>query len=514
MKNPAHMFVGLLMAVGLINPLPAQEEPASSPEIAENYPASSPDELDDVLGPIALYPDDLISLILPAATQTTDIVLAARYLDAGGSIDDVDQQPWDESVRALAHFPEVVTRLNKDLRWTQQVGDEFLLQPAEVMKSIQRLRAKAYAAGTLRDTPQQKVLVDGNVIRIVPAVENVVYVPTYRTEVVYVDEPYYRREPCITFGFGWTLGSWYRWDCDWYGSRIWIFSSHRTWREHRWHNYHGGYARHDRGWDRHDGRAWNPPPRRFLPGHPGYHARHDRTGNWSGGYVDGHGNRDRDRRGHDGRTPEVRRGSPSSPTDVVVRDVIANQKHHGENHDRRGDNHDNRGRRPQAATPSHPATTAAIPPAHRATGTTTVTPARSPQTHDNDRSYLTRSRQETSHESTNNRTVRAYSPPRSSTSTSSRSPADRVVHQYRSGSSRTPATVVPRATPGPTREAPVNSSSNSTAAYSRGRSNQGGGSDSSSASSSRSSQSAPVRYHGPSRSDDGNNGSSSRSRGR
>ena len=214
MQNPIRLCVGLMLAVGMTGPLQAQPEIPPASTVAENYPASSPAELDDLLGPIALYPDDLVALILPAATETTDIVLAARYLDSGGSVAQVDRQPWDESVRALAHFPEVVAMLNEDLSWSQQVGDEFLLQPAEVMKSIQRLRARAYAAGTLRDTPQQKVLVDGNVIRIVPAVDDVVHVPSYRTEVVYVDRPVYGyAAPLITFGVGWHIGSWHRWRC-------------------------------------------------------------------------------------------------------------------------------------------------------------------------------------------------------------------------------------------------------------------------------------------------------------
>lgn len=324
MKRPTTLCAGFFLAVGLTAPLPAQDLPVPTEEqISENYPASSPAELDALLGPIALYPDDLVALILPAATETTDIVLAARYLDAGGSLERIDQQPWDESVRAVAHFPEVVTMMNEDLGWTQHVGDEFLLQPAEVMKSIQRLRAKAYAAGTLQDTPQQKVLVDGDVIRIVPAVENVIYVPRYETEVVYVDRPVYRSSPWISFGVGWHIGSWHRWDCDWYNHRVWVFQTHRHWRDHRWfHRHHHHHDRHYRhGW------AWNPPPR-----HRHYHRdrdwsdrrdrdRHDRPGRR---YVDRDRDRDHDRGRRWNRSTD--RSRPSNPTEVVTRRVIENER--------------------------------------------------------------------------------------------------------------------------------------------------------------------------------------------
>lgn len=360
MKNPTRFCVGLVLAAGVIAPLPAQDGIPPASTVAENYPASSPAELDELLGPIALYPDDLVALILPAATETTDIVLAARFLENGGSVTDVDRQPWDESVRALAHFPEVITMLNADLSWTQQVGDEFLLQPAEVMKSIQRLRQKAYAAGTLRDTPQQKVLVDGDVIRIVPAVENVVYVPSYRPEVVYVDRPVYGyAAPLITFGIGWHIGSWHRWGCDWHHHRVWVFDTHRHWRDHRWHHHHHHSGHHLWTWDH--GRAWHPP-------HHRRHAHRDLHHRWHAGHDDhrrlDRAHRDFRRRDHDHdrrrdhirdrdehrRRTVTRVSRPSNPSEAVAARLFTQRENEHRRQERRVIDRDRSERRVRATS--------------------------------------------------------------------------------------------------------------------------------------------------------------------
>lgn len=503
MNTPTRLLSGLVLAVSMIAPLPAQEEPLPpAAEIDDNYPASSPNELDALLGPIALYPDDLVSLILPAATETTDIVLAARYLNDGGSVDRVDQQPWDDSVKAIAHFPEVVTMLNEDLEWTQQVGDEFLLQPAEVMKSIQRLRAKAYAAGTLRDTPQQKVLIDGNVIRIVPAVENVVYVPRYNTEVVYVDSPVYYREPCITFGTGWYIGSWHRWDCDWYNHRVWVFYSHNSWRDHRYHYRHRHYSHRDH--DHRHGRAWNPPPRRTHPGSPGYHHRRDNDRN---DRRHAGPDRNRDNR-NDNRRPGSRNAQPSNPTDVVTRDVINSQRNNGRTpgtrDGRNRDSNRNRDDSDSTRTPGgyRPRNANVNPPANSTGSTTVVTPGR-PNTRshsESTRPHVTRSRAETNRDRSSNRTEQARSPER-------RSPTSVVANSVRNSSSARVSesrstTSTSRTTTARSETTRSTGSSNSNA--SSGRSQVG-----SQRSSNSSSSSDSGRSRGSSRNDDNNNNNNS-----
>lgn len=261
MKTRHSLFLGLaLLSASMVT---AQESGEEGREIF----LRTPEQLDELLGPVALYPDALIALILPASTEPTDVVLAARFLDSGGDPDKIDHQPWDESARALARFPDVVQWMDENLTWTIQVGDAFLAQPAEVMKSIQRLRAKARAAGTLVDTRQQQVVVENEYIRIVPAEPEIIYVPYYDPQVVYVSRPHYVVEdPFIRFGLGFRFGSWLTYDCDWYNHRIWYFDRH-----HHHRSYHEW--RHPRPYV-HDPRfqPWQPSPtRRFHPRPPDHH---------------------------------------------------------------------------------------------------------------------------------------------------------------------------------------------------------------------------------------------------
>ena len=154
-------------------------------------------------------------------------------------------QPWDDSVKSLARYPDVLKWMDQNLEWTTAVGEAFLDQPAEVMNSIQRLRAEAMAAGNLTNSPQQQIVQEETVIRIVPAQPDVIYVPQYDPEVVYV-QPYSQDfGPLLTFGVGFAVGSWLNYDCDW-GRRS-IYVGH--WRP-GWN--------HDRDWDRGDrGRNWD-----------------------------------------------------------------------------------------------------------------------------------------------------------------------------------------------------------------------------------------------------------------
>jgi hypothetical protein len=202
-------------------PAPAPTEAAADDAAAAKL---SDADLDDLLGPIALYPDALISLILPASTVPSDITMADRFLQKNGDDANVEDQPWDESVRGLAHYPDVLKWMDDNLEWTTSVGEAFVTQPADVMNSIQRLRLAAKDKGNLVNTPQQTVVVEKppkaerEVIRIVPTEPDVIYVPQYNPEVVYVESaPVYQPDytPLITFGIGFAVGSWLNYDCDW-----------------------------------------------------------------------------------------------------------------------------------------------------------------------------------------------------------------------------------------------------------------------------------------------------------
>lgn len=230
-----------LLCVTLLAPsaLPAQQLPSVVPAPALAEPASSTltaAQLEQLLGPIALYPDALIALILPAATAPADVVLAARYLnDRGNDLSQVEQRAWDDSVKSLTNYPDILKWMDENLPWTKQVGEAFAEQPAEVMNAIQRLRAQARAAGTLVDTPQQQVLAEQTVIRIVPADPEVIYVPYYDPAVVFVSYPVFYNRPLFTYGPGRRVGSWLACDFDWNHRTLWVGDRRRQWQgRHDW----------------------------------------------------------------------------------------------------------------------------------------------------------------------------------------------------------------------------------------------------------------------------------------
>jgi hypothetical protein len=177
-------------------------------------------ELDRMLAPIALYPDPLLAQLLPAATLPAQVVLADRYLREGGDMNQVDAQPWDNSLKALARCPATLKMLDDNLAWTTDLGQAFLNQPGDLMDSVQRLRAQARALGNLVSTPQQTVVVDDGLIEIVPAAPQVIYVPVYQPEVVYVQRPPAPGRLYVSFGAGLVVGAWLNHDCDWHAHEV------------------------------------------------------------------------------------------------------------------------------------------------------------------------------------------------------------------------------------------------------------------------------------------------------
>lgn len=195
----------------------------------------TPQELEQLLAPIALYPDALIAIILPASTAPADIVLAARTLrDNPDDRSQIEHRAWDESVKSLTNYPDVLKWMDDNLQWTKQVGEAFAVQSADVMQAVQRLRAQARANGTLVDTPQQQIIAEPEAIRIVPAQPDTIYVPYYQPEVVFVDRPVYYPQPLLTFGVGVRVGSWLAYDCDWRRQTIWVGNRHRHWTAPDW----------------------------------------------------------------------------------------------------------------------------------------------------------------------------------------------------------------------------------------------------------------------------------------
>ncbi len=164
----------------------------------QNSPQYSQAQLDQMLAPIALYPDSLLGPILIASTYPLEVVEADRWLqdprNASLRGDDLaqalQQQTWDPSVKSLVPFPQVLQMMDNNLDWTERLGDAFLAQQDAVMDSVQRLRRDAVAAGTLTSTQHQVVKTEDGVIVIEPASPDVVYVPVYSPVVVYGAWPY------------------------------------------------------------------------------------------------------------------------------------------------------------------------------------------------------------------------------------------------------------------------------------------------------------------------------------
>jgi len=241
----------LILFVALIAPFlltsgsaaEAEDYPPGYYQVADqwSYELLPPQELDDLLAPIALYPDPLIAQILPAATFIEQIGEAARYVRRYGPAR-VDYQPWDLSVRAIAHYPKVLYMMEKEYEWTAALGQAFIEQPQDVMDAVQRLRDYAWAQGNLYSTSEQEVVYETGVIRIVPARPQYVYIPVYDPYVVYA-EPYSPSYPFVTFSVGFTIGAWLNRDCDWRQRRVY----YHGWRGSRWVDRARPHVRDRRG---------------------------------------------------------------------------------------------------------------------------------------------------------------------------------------------------------------------------------------------------------------------------
>jgi len=223
----------------------------------------SPDELQQLVAPIALYPDALVAQVLGAATFPDQIGAADNFVQQNKNLSGatlmqaVDAQPWDPSVKALTQFPSVLSSLANNLNWTSALGEAYHTQPADVMSAVQVLRAKAYAAGNLKSGSQITVVQQSpQVIVIQPTNPQVVYVPTYNPTVIYgttyVTPGYSAGAVAATgllaFGAGVAVGaaisgggccgwSYASWNCNWHGGAV-VYGTSAYYGNNAWH---GGY---------------------------------------------------------------------------------------------------------------------------------------------------------------------------------------------------------------------------------------------------------------------------------
>ena len=239
MKRMTRWLVTWLFAALVIVPM------GRAQDAAKPAPFKS-EELEQLVAPIALYPDALVAQVLMASTYPLEIVQAARWSKGNPGLKDkalqdaLEKQGWDPSVKSLTAFPGTLAMMNDKLDWTQKLGDAFLAQQKEVLAAVQRLRAKAQAAGNLKSGKEQTVTTttEGGttVIKIEPANPEVVYIPAYNTTVVYGPWPYpayppyywpppYYGYPAGSAFFGFTVGiaigaAWG--NCNWNGGNVYI----------------------------------------------------------------------------------------------------------------------------------------------------------------------------------------------------------------------------------------------------------------------------------------------------
>lgn len=242
--------------------MPPPSVTAPPPPQAADAKSFSQQELDQLVAPVALYPDALLAQILMASTYPLEIVSAERWVKAnpqlkGTALEDALQgQAWDPAVKSLTVFPTVLAMMSEKLDWTQKLGDAFLAQQQDVMATVQALRAKALAEGTLKDSKEQKVTTqtenDKTVIIIEPVDPEVVYVPTYDPAVVYGTWPYPAYPPYYWYPPGYyypggaflagVIIGWALWGgCNWGNGGVYVD-------HHRYNNFNRSNISGDFNW--------------------------------------------------------------------------------------------------------------------------------------------------------------------------------------------------------------------------------------------------------------------------
>jgi hypothetical protein len=258
----------ILLLCCLLVQFTAQADPYGPASQSDQQAPAAPDQpspqaLQQLVAPIALYPDALVAQILAASTYPTEIVEADRWIERHSDLKgeklakEVDKQDWDPSVKALAQFPSVLENMDKNLSWTSSLGEAYANEPENVTNAVQEMRQQAQKAGHLNSNEQEQVTAQGNTIVIEPADPEVVYVPAYDPWLVYgapiVAYPGWYPEPGIfwgglglSFGVGFGIGyfggfgwGWGHWGYDWHDRRA--FFDHHAFVSHSRDFGHGGF---------------------------------------------------------------------------------------------------------------------------------------------------------------------------------------------------------------------------------------------------------------------------------
>ena len=302
-KSLAATLCSYPMLANLVGQSTQADEPSPSTPVTSAQPTQQ--ELQQLVAPIALYPDSLVAQILAASTYPAQIVEADRWLQAHPELkgDDlakaVDQQPWDPSVKALAEFPSVLANMDKNLSWTSSLGDAYINHQDDVINAVQEMRQQAEKAGNLKSTKELQVKDDKEKIVIEPADPEVVYVPEYDPWAIYgfAVAPWpgwywypglYWTSPGFAFGIGFDIGffggygwGWHHWGSDWH--RNTIVYNHNTYisrsstfvnrnyysNRSRMNSFHGSDGRSSGGNSFHGGGPESPHASEPRGGHDG-----------------------------------------------------------------------------------------------------------------------------------------------------------------------------------------------------------------------------------------------------
>jgi len=249
-----------------------QEQQEPPPQGADAAPApQSPEQIQALVAPIALYPDALVAQVLSAATSPDQVAQAQDWLQGHKNLTgqnlmkEADKQSWDPSVKALTAFPSVLENMAKNLSWTSALGEVYHFQPKDVMTAVQTLRAQAKAAGNLKSSQQITVVQQSpSTIVIQPANPQVVYVPQYNPTVIY-GTPYttpgysvgdVAAASVVSFGAGIAIGAmmsggccswgWNTWNVNWHSTTV-VYGGHPYYGSATWHGPYGAYGYHGYG---------------------------------------------------------------------------------------------------------------------------------------------------------------------------------------------------------------------------------------------------------------------------
>jgi len=218
---------------------------------ASDVPLMSAVDLEELVGPVALYPDDLLAVILPAAAYPQQIIDAARFLEDLESNPELKPNPeWDDSVVALLNYPEVIELMNDDIDWTWRLGEAMIAQQQGVLSAIETFRDRAYDAGNLKSDEYQTVARNDGHIEISPAADDVIYVPYYEPERVVVYQPrpvyyyyprsyplyYYPYSSAYYFDSGYFWGVTTAFSIGWYSSSLHVY--HHSYHGHPYYGHH------------------------------------------------------------------------------------------------------------------------------------------------------------------------------------------------------------------------------------------------------------------------------------